>query len=100
MNLEGIVVDEFTFPNDYTGILSLALRLTTMDRVVMEPTGSVWTNLYSLIDERHVPVVLANPLKTRAIASARIKKTGLMRGSSHIYSGVISWPSATCRRGS
>jgi len=51
----------------------LASRLTPEDRVVMESTGSVWSNLYDFLDERKVPVVLANPLKTRAIASARIK---------------------------
>jgi transposase len=39
----------------------------------MESTGSVWSNLYNHLDERHIPVTLANPLKTRAIASARIK---------------------------
>jgi len=39
----------------------------------MESTGSVWSNLYDLLEERKVPVVLANPLRTRVIASARIK---------------------------
>jgi len=39
----------------------------------MESTGSVWSTLYNNLDERRIPVVLANPLKTRAIASARIK---------------------------
>ncbi|MHB2036731.1 MAG: IS110 family RNA-guided transposase, partial [Nitrososphaerales archaeon] len=43
------------------------------DRVVMESTGSVWTNLYNHLDSKHIPVVLANPLKTKAIAWARIK---------------------------
>ena len=39
----------------------------------MESTGSVWTNLYNHLDDRHIPVTLANPLKTKAIASAKIK---------------------------
>jgi transposase len=73
MDPEGTVIDEFAFNNDAEGIRDLASRLTTEDRVVMESTGSVWTNLYDALDERKVPVVLANPLKTRAIASARIK---------------------------
>jgi hypothetical protein len=73
MDPEGTVIDEFAFNNDADGIHDLASRLTTEDRVVMESTGSVWTNLYDALDERKVPVVLANPLKTRAIASARIK---------------------------
>ena len=74
MNPEGSIIDEFTFPNDHQGIHDLVSRLTEEDRVVMESTGSVWTNLYDSLEERHVSVVLANPLKTRAIASARIKK--------------------------
>jgi hypothetical protein len=42
-------------------------------RVVME-SSSVWYNIYSyLSEERHLNVVLSNPVKTRAIASAKIK---------------------------
>jgi len=73
MDPEGVIVDEFAFTNDTQGIENLASRLTPEDRVVMESTGSVWSTLYDRLDERHVPVVLANPLKTRAIVSARIK---------------------------
>jgi transposase len=73
MNPEGVLIDEFAFNNDAEGIRDLASRLTTEDRVVMESTGSVWSTLYDALDERKVPVVLANPLKTRAIASTRIK---------------------------
>ena len=73
MDPEGSIIEEFTFPNDAEGIHDLASRLTREDRVVMESTGSVWETLYNHLDERHIPVVLANPLKTKAIASARIK---------------------------
>jgi hypothetical protein len=69
----GSVVEEFTFTNNFQGIEDLASRLTVDDRVVMESTGSVWTNLYNCLDDRQISVVLANPLKTKAIASARIK---------------------------
>jgi transposase len=42
-------------------------------RVVME-SSSVWYNIYSyLSEEKHLSVVLSNPIKTRAIASAKIK---------------------------
>jgi len=60
MNPDGDIIDEFTFPNDAEGILGLASRLTPEDRVVMGSTGSVWSTLYNLIDERHIPVTLAN----------------------------------------
>lgn len=73
MNQEGVILDEFTFTNNHDGIEGLASRLTLDDRVVMESTGSVWTNLYDNLDDRHIHVSLANPLKTKAIASAKIK---------------------------
>jgi len=73
MDREGSVIDEFTFTNNCQGIEDLASKLTMDDRVVMESTGSVWTNLYNCLDDRQISVVLANPLKTKAIASARIK---------------------------
>jgi transposase len=42
-------------------------------RVVME-SSSVWYNIYRyLSEEKHLNVVLSNPVKTRAIASAKIK---------------------------
>ena len=73
MDPEGTIIQEFTFNNDAEGIHDLASRLTPEDSVVMESTGSVWSTLYNHLDERRIPVKLANPLKTRAIASARIK---------------------------
>jgi transposase len=73
MNPEGKIVKELDFNNNSDGIASLTLLLSMDDRVVMESTGPYWLDLYNQLDELHIPVVLANPLKTRAIASARIK---------------------------
>jgi transposase len=73
MNQEGLILDEFWFTNNHDGIEILTAKLTVQDRVVMESTGSVWTNLYDRLDERHIHVSLANPLKTKAIESAKIK---------------------------
>ena len=73
MDPGGLILEEFTFTNNHDGIEGLASRLTLQDRVVMESTGSIWTNLYNHLDEKHIPVTLANPLKTKAIASAKIK---------------------------
>ena len=72
MNQEGAILEEFTFTNNHEGIEDLTSKLILADRVVMESTGSVWTNLYNHLDDRHIPVTLANPLKTKAIASAKI----------------------------
>ena len=73
MNSEGKIVKELDFFNNSDGIASLTLLLSMDDKVVMESTGPYWLDLYNQLDELHIPVVLANPLKTKAIASARIK---------------------------
>ena len=73
MSQEGKITEEFDFKNDSEGISRLASMLTIDDRVVMESTGAYWLNLYNHLDELHIPVVLANPLQTKAIAHGRIK---------------------------
>jgi transposase len=73
MNPEGKIVKELDFANNSDGIASLTLLLSMDDRVIMESTGPYWLDLYNHLDELHIAVVLANPLKTKAIASARIK---------------------------
>jgi transposase len=70
---DGEVVDEFSFRNDFVGISMFLSRLSVGDRVVMESTGSLWVNLYDALEEEGFSVVLANPLKMKAIASAKIK---------------------------
>jgi transposase len=55
------------------GALQSYLQQVPADaRIVVEATGN-WMWLYELIEERHPQLVLAHPLKTKAIASARIK---------------------------
>jgi transposase len=73
MNQSGLIDDEFAFSNNHEGIEWFSKKLSMDDRVVMESTGSFWTNLYNHLDSKHIPVILANPLKTKAIAWARIK---------------------------
>ena len=73
MNPQGRIVKELDFNNNSDGIASLTLLLSMDDKVVMESTGPYWLDLYNQLDELHIPVVLANPLRTKAIASARIK---------------------------
>jgi transposase len=70
---EGVLVDEFSFANDFSGIESFVSGLSGGDRVVMESTGNLWVNLYEAVEEKGVSVVLGNPLQMKAIASARIK---------------------------
>lgn len=70
---EGRVSDEFSFQNSNEGIGNLISRPSMNNMVVMESTGSVWVNLYDRLKQVHINVVMANPLKTKAIASARVK---------------------------
>lgn len=74
---EGSIIDEFAFANNHQGIEHLASRLTMDDRVAIESTGSVWLNPYERFDERRIPVVLANVLKTQATAGTGITTDGL-----------------------
>lgn len=64
---------EFFFENNNKGIANLMSTLTVEDRVVMESTGNLWLNIYDALDSRKIRVVLANPMKTKVIASARVK---------------------------
>jgi transposase len=73
MDQNGLINDEFTFTNNHQGVEWFSKKLSMEDKVVMESTGSFWTNLYNQLDSKHISVVLANPLKTKAIAWARIK---------------------------
>jgi transposase len=73
MNAQGKIIKEIDFTNNSNGISSLTSHLSLDDHVVMESTGPYWLDLYNHLDDLHIPVVLANPLKTKAIASARIK---------------------------
>jgi transposase len=73
MNQTGTIEKEFFFENNNTGIANLVSTLTIEDKVVMESTGNLWLNLYDSLDQRSIKVVLANPLKTKAIASAKVK---------------------------
>jgi transposase len=67
------VKSEFFFENNSEGIERLASALTCEDEVVMESTGNLWLTIYDALDHRNIRVVLANPMKTKAIASAKIK---------------------------
>jgi transposase len=73
MNKQGIIEREFFFENNTKGIEHLTTLLTCEDKVVMESTANLWLNIYDTLDSKNIKVVLANPMKTKAIASARVK---------------------------
>jgi transposase len=73
MNQKGTIESEFFFENSNKGIANLVSALTNEDSVVMESTGNLWLNIYDALDSKNIKVVLANPMKTKAIACARVK---------------------------
>jgi len=74
MDGEGVVIDEFPFDNTFNGIRRLLEQIGGENyKAVLESTGNLWLRIYEALEEHEVEVKLANPYKTKAIASARIK---------------------------
>ena len=74
MDEEGVVVEEFPFTNTWEGIQALLEKTgDTKSKAVVESTGNLWLRIYEALEGHGVEVKLANPYKTKAIASARIK---------------------------
>jgi len=72
MDRRGRVLEQVNLPHA-TGALQRYLERIPRDtRIAVEATGN-WMWLYELIEARHPDLVLAHPLKTKAIASARMK---------------------------
>jgi len=72
LNGRGRVLEQVELPHA-TGALQQYLERVPPDaRIAVEATGN-WMWLYELIEDRQPDLVLAHPLKTKAIASARIK---------------------------
>jgi transposase len=53
-------------------------------KVVMEATGNHWM-LHDMLEENGVEMILANPVKTRLIAEARIRTDRLVQRYWPIY---------------
>ena len=66
---------ELAYRNTRTGITELAEILAGYGEciAVLESTGNLWLKTYEVLESKGIPVKLANPLKTRAIAEVRIK---------------------------
>jgi transposase len=69
---DGNIVQEKRFSCTGKELMDFVSSLSMGDKVVME-ASSTWTHIYDLIDGRGIEVLLAHPLQTKAIASARIK---------------------------
>jgi transposase len=79
------VLENFIVTNDQKGITTLINKLEQyinkkreenclIIKTAIESTGNLWINMYEALERQNgIDISLANPLKTRAIAEARIK---------------------------
>lgn len=72
MDEEGQVLSEGKFLNNREDLDQFLTELTPQSQIAMEACG-FWEPMYDQIEEQGFEVTLAHPLKTRAIAEARIK---------------------------
>ena len=72
LNRQGRVMEQVELPHASGALEQYLTRLPRESRIVVEATGN-WMWLYELIEAQCPDVVLAHPLRTKAIASARIK---------------------------
>ena len=81
----GQVVKKSNLANEESRILSYLNKLTEATLVVIESTAN-WYWLYDLLTDNGFDVVISNPVKTKAIASARIKNDKL---DSHMLAQLL-----------
>ena len=81
----GQVVTKANLPNDDIRIMAYLDALGAETKVVVESTAN-WYWLYDLLTDNGFDVVISNPVKTKAIASARIKNDKL---DSHMLAQLL-----------
>ena len=82
---EGQIVNKANLANDAEQIMAYMSRLEADSRIVIESTAN-WYWLYDLLTEAGYEVLISNPVKTKAIASARIKNDKL---DSHMLAQLL-----------
>jgi transposase len=85
INERGEIVKKSNLPNEEGQILHYFQELVKPTRVVIESTAN-WYWLYDLLTDNGFDVVISNPVKTKAIASARIKNDKL---DSHMLAQLL-----------
>ena len=70
----GKIIHEIKYPNT---VRDAEMLIKDLPRgryaAVCESTGNMWLKTYETLEKHKIPVTLANPFKTKAIASARVK---------------------------
>ena len=72
MNEAGVVLSQQRVSNNPETLRHFAAQLPAGSTIALEATGS-WYYFYELLENTGIDIRLAHPLKTRAIAEARIK---------------------------
>ncbi len=76
MSEQGQITHELRFDNTQQGATSLVTLAKSVDpqiKAVLEPSANFWIRIYDKLEDEGVEVKLSNPLRTKAIAEARIK---------------------------
>jgi len=76
MSEQGQVTHELKFENTTKGasdLLTLAKSVDPQIKAVLEPSANFWIRIYDKLEREGVEVKLSNPLRTKAIAEARMK---------------------------
>jgi len=74
MNEKGKVLENSRIDNNLKQVGKFFDNLNDEKTCIVMESSCVWYNIYSYLSEKkHLNVVLSNPIKTRAIASAKIK---------------------------
>jgi len=76
MSEQGHITHELRFDNTQQGATSLVTLAKSVDphvKAVVEPSANFWIRIYDKLEAEGVEVKLTNPLRTKAIAEARIK---------------------------
>lgn len=72
MDERGRILEQVRLSNDPQTLLNYVNTLPASSKIALEATGN-WYYFYELLDDKSLEVYLAHPLKTRAIAEAKIK---------------------------
>jgi transposase len=76
MSEQGQIIHELRFDNTQQGatsLVDLAKSVNSNIKAVLEPSANYWVKVYDRLEDEGVTVKLSNPLRTKAIAEARIK---------------------------
>lgn len=72
MDEQGRIIEQIKLNNDPEALRAYASTLPRGSKVALEATGG-WYHFYEVLEDSGLDIHLAHPLKTRAIAEARIK---------------------------